>query len=208
MLATPLAAQIDGEDAVKYSAEYVRTSASSLAQSYYWAQSLTDRWVALGSGQVALDSLRKEIRACADFIGHDVHQHVHRSGLIWQSYQSQSGAAVIPNTGDTVADGLLPAVTGAQANLIITRLQEFLKWGDDGPPFTAEANKGGGGAHVYTIQDVGYDGGRDPTLATAGLFITRLNELIADYDEGAKTKLNTILAAATSVNPPIPEFVP
>lgn len=187
--------------AVKYSNEQIRVSASRMANSYYVAKSLAQRWVALGSGQPALDALRADMRAAADHLVL-THKTIHQSGLIWQGFQSQAGAAPIENTGETIVDGSAtdgrPQITGAQANNIVTRLQEYLNWGDLGA-FTASANKGGGGAWLYTISDVGNDG-RDPDLTTAGNFITRCNDLVTDYEAGSNAKLNTILAVAPAVD--------
>lgn len=198
LAASTLRAQITSPAAVRYSNEWVRSSADRLARSYYLSKSLKNRWVSLGAGADALTVMRAELQNAAEFISVDVHQHIHRGGLIWQAFEAQTGAGPIPNTVDTIVDGSpepnKASITGVQANAVFTRMQEFLRWGDTGL-FVAAPAGGTGGLTLYSIMDPAI---RAPNLARATTLITRFDELIADYEAGGNTKLNSILLAAVN----------
>lgn len=116
--------------AVKFSDERVRPSADLLAQTYYLAIAVIDRWTSLGSGQTALDQMQADLRAAANRILSS-HDHVFWTEKNW----FMSGAALFPNDSSPLFDngGVsarpdAPAITGANVNNLVTRAIEQQNW--------------------------------------------------------------------------------
>lgn len=125
-------ASIVAPQAIKFTNERVRRSADLLAQAYYLAVAVSDRWLSLGSGQAALDQMQADIRAGADRMM-DTYTHAQFTERNWflpgvAALFPNDSSPVFDNGNFTAQDPSRPAITGAVVTNVISRAQEFQNW--------------------------------------------------------------------------------
>lgn len=185
--------------AVAFSNDRIRVAADRLANAYYLCQSVSDRWTALGGGQPAIDVMEADIRFAAQHVA-DLYELCWRTEKLWFVLGSTS---LIPNdpvediVDGSPADGR-PAANGEDAVRVVDRVVQLQNWllSTDGD-FTAAARAGL--AYYNTIIAASEDGPVTLSVADAGNFINRCNELETNYDASGGFNLTTVLAIA--VNP-------
>lgn len=190
---------------VPYSNEWNRNAANRLASSYYGAKYLGDRWQALGAGQTAFDEMIPEMAEVSGRMS-EANGFILNAYKIWKAHDSQGGAPPIPNTADIVNDGAdqragVPVISGSQCWNLISRIVEYLAWGDTGLFDNTSQNVGVGGFTLYTIVDMSTEGRPGVVQLSDGQeLLTRCNEFVSDYDANSAVKLGSVLQVAVNVS--------
>jgi len=195
---------ITSPQAIAFSNGKIRPAADLLAQAYYSASQVSDRWTSLGSNQAALDQMQPDIRAAADRIlaAYDFAYWTEKNWFM-------SGvSALFPNDGSLMFDNGgasqrtdAPLLTGAGVNNVVTRCMEFQNW------LLSVAGAFAPMPQVETATAVGTIGtAGNATVVVTALGMTGTPKTISVAVASADTptlwaaKVRTALAADSSVN--------
>lgn len=196
-------ANITNAQAIAFSNNQVRTSADRLAQAYNRSVVVSERWVALGSGQAALDQMQIDICAAANKII-DAYNLAYWAEKNWfnglSAFFPNDTSPVFDNGLATAQDPGRPAITGAIVTNVIVRAQQFQNWllsvaGAFAPTFQVET-----ATAVGTITGAG-----NATVTVTALGMTNSPKAIsvavanADTASAWAAKVRTALAADVNV---------
>ncbi len=128
-------ANITAVPAITFCNTGVRLVSDLVAQSYYLAVPLGDRWVTLGSGQAALDQMQLDFKTAANKII-STFDKCYWTEKNWfmpgvSSLFPNDSSPVFDNKTDgtgTAADPTRPALTGAGVTNVVTRVIEYQNW--------------------------------------------------------------------------------
>lgn len=197
-------ANITNLSAVKFSNERIRSSADLLAQVYYVAVAVSDRWASLGSSQAALDQMQPDIRDVADRLL-AAYAHGYWTEKNWflstlPSLFPNDASPVFDNGGNSQRTDV-PLLTGAGVNNLVTRAMEFQNW------LLSVAGSFTGTAQVETATAVGTIGtaGNATVVVTAAGMVNSPKTISvavasADVATAWAAKVRTALAADANVN--------
>jgi len=190
---------ITDSTAIKFANEKIRVSADKLAQCYYHCTAILERWNSLGGGQPAIDVMQNDIRNCADLLT-ETYQFCFLVEKFWFILGSTS---MIPNDSTTLNDGSpadgRPASTGQKCVSVIDRVVQFQNWllsSAGSFTDTTRANI----SYINTVLEVSNNGPATMSVADAGNFINRCDELKTNYEANTNQNLGTILALAVNPN--------
>lgn len=196
-------ATITDPQAIAFVNNIVRPAADKLAQLYYQGVSLSERWTALGGGQPAIDVLATDLKAAADLATGPTGMY----GQLWLAEKTWfllGATSLIPNTADTIADGAgpdgRPIITGAMAVAVMARVTEWLNYVLSSAGSFADTTRANVSYYNTLLAPSSY-GPLTLSVADAGNFINRCDEIAANYQAASNANLNSILAVAVNPNP-------
>ncbi len=187
--------------AIRFSDQRLRAGADMMAWAYYRCQAASDRWTGLGGGQPAIDVMEADIRLASDAV-YDAYLFVYETEQLWFLL---GGTGMIPNdAGESIVDGSpadgRPAVNGQQASQLMDRCIQFQNWLLSSTGSFTDPDRDTL-SYINTILAVTSEADPVMSVANAGNFINRCDNLTADYDASSEQNLGYILAYA--VNPQV-----
>lgn len=190
---------VTNPDALTFSNQRLRVNADRIAQAYYAMDNISDRWVALGGGQSAIDVMEVDIRIAADHV-YNAYAFAFHTEKVWFLLGS---SALIPNdAGEIIEDGAAsdgrPIVNGQQAHQLMDRVVQFQNWLLSSTGNFTDVTRDSV-SYLNTILKVTNEVNQTMTVGDAGNFINRCNELKTNYEATSNQNLNFVLNFA--VNP-------